>query len=174
MPSIYDTSNWGTNIYYKKHSVVRNGGRFYYSLVDHTSDSAQFNADYTANRWGGVGSAENGETKPQFFWTPSYSSPVSITPRAKIIKFGDGYEQRVSDGINTTLLALDLVFEGRNLDETTAISHFVNQRGGVESFIMVPPAPFHKLKRFIDREFSCAPTFYDNYTLRLKIEEDAN
>jgi phage-related protein len=72
-------------------------------------------------------------TKPEFKWRPQDNYEVSHEPRVKVIKFGDGYEQRIKDGINNQLKRYQL-----NFVEIADIGHeinaFLQARGAVESF----------------------------------------
>src|SRR4051812_21120072 len=120
MASIYNISAWTTSTYYRKNSVVSANGLYYYALVNHTSSATGlFQDSYSANTWGGVGVDDVGNAKPSFFWKPSYDLVVKQDPRIKSIKFGDGYEQRVKDGINNMLIAVDASFDDIDLDEAT-------------------------------------------------------
>lgn len=53
-------------------------------------------------------------------------------------KFGDGYEQRVGDGINNKQQSWPLVFEG-NEATLAPIKNFIDRHGGVRSFHWTPP-----------------------------------
>ncbi len=54
-------------------------------------------------------------------------------PRVKVIKFGDGYEQRFKDGINNQLKRYQLNFVEK-METGKAIDEFLRARGAVESF----------------------------------------
>lgn len=142
--SLYDTETWANDTNYLKNDVVYGGEdfpRYYYALHDHTSNSTgEIDVDITAGHWDGIIFTQN-VYYPHFFWLPSYGLTVRQQPRVKLIKFGDGYEQRIPDGINTTLLEVDYTFENRNLQETHAILHFLNTREGRISFLHTPIAP---------------------------------
>ena len=73
-----------------------------------------------------------------FTFSPSYSVSQTVTPRVKSIQFGDGYMQRVADGINTQPRQWSLVFNG-NEAEITAIENFLIAENGVSSFTWTPP-----------------------------------
>ena len=90
-----------------------------------------------------------------------------------MIKFGDGYEQKYKDGISNKLLDIDYSFEKRDLNEASAILHFLEERNGIETFLFQPHAPFRKQKRFICRSWSDSFIFYNNYSIRAKFEEVA-
>jgi phage-related protein len=74
-----------------------------------------------------------------FTYLPSYGTNLTRTPRVLKSKFGDGYQQRMQDGINHNPRTWKLVFNGRRQDEMDAIEDFLDARGGVESFDWTPP-----------------------------------
>ena len=177
--SIYNIQSWAQNTQYRKNDIVKNGSTYYYAKEDHVSSSshADINETIAANPslWGGTAiDPYNGATKPQFIWTPSYSSDVSLSPRVKIIKFGDGYEQRITDGINTILINIDFLFDGRSIEETTAILHFFYEKAGVKSFLFTPSPPHNIIKRFVCRNWSHQNQFYNNHSIKAKFEEVAS
>ena len=53
--------------------------------------------------------------------------------------FGDGYEQRQTDGLNSDLLEYDLTFENVQQDEGDAIEEFLIARAALEAFFWTPP-----------------------------------
>ncbi len=74
-----------------------------------------------------------------FTWIPDY--PVRPKKQASVLsgKFGDGYEQRAADGINSIRREVALVFKNRTAAEIAAIDAFLTARNGVESFSWTPP-----------------------------------
>lgn len=87
-----------------------------------------------------------------FTWVPSYNASATRKPRVLATKFGDGYEQRVGDGINTNPRDWSLSFEGRKVDEADSIEAFLIARGGFESFDWTDP---HGVAgKFVCREWS--------------------
>jgi len=50
-----------------------------------------------------------------FTFSPKYGAALSKEPRVKMAQFGDGYQQRVGDGINTIAREWSLNFEGTKL-----------------------------------------------------------
>jgi phage-related protein len=74
-----------------------------------------------------------------FTWPVDSNATVSKKPRVNNIKFGDGYEQRTSYGLNTNLQNWDLSFANREEAEANEIDDFLTARGGLESFDWTPP-----------------------------------
>jgi phage-related protein len=127
----------------------------------------------SSTQWDGF-VTHNNEVKTKFIWTPSYGAPTNQNPKVLSVRFGDGYESRISDGINNDLIKLDLVFENRGINETTAILHFLTQRNGRESFVFTPQPPYTSTKKFICRDWRNAQNFYGNYTINANFEEVVN
>lgn len=73
-----------------------------------------------------------------FTWTPDYSPQSEEEPRVLSQSYGDGYTQRMGDGINRLLPSWSLTFT-RSKAEYDAIVAFLRARGGVEAFTFTPP-----------------------------------
>lgn len=73
-----------------------------------------------------------------FTYKPAQGASRNISPRVRTAQFGDGYMQRVGDGINTQPRVWDLTFSRKKAD-IDAIDAFLAARGGVESFDWTPP-----------------------------------
>ena len=69
--------------------------------------------------------------------TPTYGAQKRSAPAKRIARFGDGYEQRITFGINQNPKQWDLTW---NVSETDAdtIEDFLDARGGVEAFEWTP------------------------------------
>lgn len=74
-----------------------------------------------------------------FTYTPDYGAQVSVKPRVRVAQFGDGYEQRIADGINTRPQVWSLQFNNRTDTEAGNITTFLEARNGVEAFDWTPP-----------------------------------
>lgn len=176
MPSIYNISDWTgspnefNQTIYQKNAIVKNNGYFYYATQYHIA-AASFIEDYNLNLWNGVGTDENGTTKPKFFWVPSYGGNINKEPKLNVIQFGDGYIQRSKKQINNNLLNLNLNFNNRDINEFTAICHFLEAREGEESFLYTPQEPFNALKKFICLRWNSVCEFYDNNSISAEFIE---
>lgn len=92
-------------------------------------------------------------TAEVFIWSPSYGARKTHKPRVLASSFGDGYEQRLGDGINRDPERLDLRFSvRRDAQDGDAIDDFLKARGGVESFYFY--TPFKRVGLFVCREWS--------------------
>lgn len=75
---------------------------------------------------------------PTFTWRATYDATKAIAPTVKVIKFGDGYEQRQGAGINRQPRTFALTFR-RVAGEIDDIDEFLKARGAVESFHYTHP-----------------------------------
>ena len=173
MASIFDIPTWEAGTTYVKNDIVRypSGLNKYWYAIE---GSAGTTPSIAAAEWGGVQSS-SGKDRPHFLWTPSYQSSSNFAPVVKVIKLGDGYEQRVAPNINNNLINLDVRFELRSTQEARAILHFLHVRGGVEAFIFEPPDPLNSTKDqfFVCRNWNNSFNFYDNQSMGLKFEQTA-
>lgn len=74
-----------------------------------------------------------------FTWAPDFGATLDRSPKVKTAKFGDGYEQRVADGINNNPRNWPLTFSARTNTEAGQIMTFLDARAGVEAFDWTDP-----------------------------------
>ena len=74
-----------------------------------------------------------------FSYTPDFTAVQNSKPTTRVVKFSDGYEQRIAFGLNTDLKTWRLRFKNRSNDETTQIKGFFEARRGVDSFTWTDP-----------------------------------
>ncbi len=137
------------------------------------NQAAGVDDDIGNDRWGGIYFDDRGVAMPHFFWVPDYNYEVVPTNRVKNVRFGDGYIYRQPDGINNVQLEINLTFSNRDLQEVTAITHFLVTRAGHETFVFLPRPPYSRMKYFICQDFSDIIPFYNNYQVRAKFTEIA-
>ena len=58
---------------------------------------------------------------------PVYNTRITPKPSVNVVSFGDGFEQRLTQGLNQNALSVNLVFELSQTDADTAIT-FLNSR----------------------------------------------
>ena len=70
--------------------------------------------------------------------TPTYGAQKTSAPAVRTVRFGDGYEQRLTFGVNQNPKQWDLTW---NVSETDAdtIETFLDARAGQENFDWTPP-----------------------------------
>jgi phage-related protein len=74
-----------------------------------------------------------------FTYTPDFGAQAVYKPRVRVASFGDGYEQRVADGINVNAQVWNLQFNNRTNTEAGDILTFLAARNAVEAFDWTPP-----------------------------------
>lgn len=93
------------------------------------------------------------------FMLPDAGAQKSHEPRVKVISFGDGYEQRVGDGINKDAEVWELSWTGKTQAEIQAIDTFLKGEAGVTWFYWTTPEGVQKkfvCKRWSVRYFNSA------------------
>jgi phage-related protein len=86
-------------------------------------------------------------------WPVASGERVEITPRVRVARFGDGYEQRVADGIHTLARRFSVRLAAGEAT-VKAADDFLRARGGVEPFDWV--ALDHRPGRWVCRSWSVA------------------
>jgi phage-related protein len=71
--------------------------------------------------------------------TPDKSMMKNSTPRVLVASFGDGYEQRIADGINNLDETYTLTFATRLKADIDDIVAFLDLKKGVSSFPLILP-----------------------------------
>ncbi|MFH0259497.1 phage tail protein [Vibrio mediterranei] len=79
----------------------------------------------------------------RFNWVPVAGFSRRCEPKIKLVKFGDGYQQRSPAGINNKLRTYSASFKYSS-DVIWEIDHFLFHRGGVESFLFIPFGEFEE------------------------------
>lgn len=103
-----------------------------------------------------------------FTYTPVYSVNETKKPRVKVAQFGDGYMQRVADGINTTPRTWSLTFRGTQ-SEIETIDAFLATANGVDSFDWTPPSG--SAGKFLAMEWSVSAANYNDWSLSTTFTE---
>ena len=103
-----------------------------------------------------------------FTYTPSIGVNLSSNFKVRQAQFGDGYQQRVGDGINTNARSWSVSF---NNDAATidTIQAFLDVELGVTSFTWVPPVGVSG--KFICMGYSRSIDDYDSETLSATFTE---
>ena len=149
-------------VYYSGHDISNHSGYYYNS-----GDSDEVTAT-TAN--GPVG-ANSLWTKDVFYFKPSNFS-IPQEPRFLKSELNREYIKRWNDGINTNLLNINLNFEGKSEKEAKAITHFLINKKGYESFKFSPPKPYNQSdKIFVCNSWTDDFIFSDNRSLTASFQE---
>ena len=174
--SIYNINAYDSLLTYEKHDIVVFSGTFknlsisngfLYCVEDSTTGT------FDENDWDGY-VTDSSSIKPKFLWVPTKDNSVNSAPKVRVLKFGDGYESRVPNGINNNLITYDLSFESLTINETTAIIHFFETRNAQESFIWAGRPPYVKNLRYVVREWNNREIFTNNFSISAKFEQVVN
>jgi phage-related protein len=104
-----------------------------------------------------------------FSYAPDYGIDLTAKPRTISVKFGDGYEQRIADGINTNPEKWSLTFSGTLSGRIAAILAFVKALNGVDSFDWTSPAG--TTGKFKCQEYGLKVDQFDSYQLTAQFEQ---
>lgn len=74
-----------------------------------------------------------------FTISPAISNQLVVRPLVRKTAFGDGYEQRVTFGLNSRPEEWALTFHCRSTTERDAVLDFLEARNGTESFDWTTP-----------------------------------
>lgn len=72
--------------------------------------------------------------KPSTYAVPDRQLSKAATRKTLVANFGDGYEQRIADGINSVKLKFSLTFNTRTIEEIDEIASYLESVLAVESF----------------------------------------
>lgn len=108
-----------------------------------------------------------------FTYTPSFPATQTSQPRVRRFQAGDGYEQRVTFGLNYDLKEWDLTFDNRSDADAAAITGFLEARGGVESFTWTPPITGSNPAQFICSEWQISLNSCNLNTITAKFRQVA-
>jgi len=179
MASIYDTvPNWSAATTYNKFNIViGSDGRYYYSVINSNQNKnpTSTSPSYLGSTWDGYISLNN-VLYPNFWWKPSYNGSIQHKPKLKINQFGNGYQQRLNDGINNDLIELNLSFQNRSELETVSILHFLKERNGQQSFVYNIPTIYSKSSndlttKFTSFSWNASYVSYNNYNIEVDLTE---
>jgi len=142
--------------------------------MSYTADSTTITADstvYTADMFVGPSGQPVGPY-PALPYEPDNALDVTHAPRVIRAKFGDGYEQRVKDGINHDLQVWNVTYELKGYAMSQTLYSFFKGLGGVDAFVWTPPGDAVQ-RRFVVREFSRSLPYGATaiQTLTFKFEE---
>jgi phage-related protein len=105
----------------------------------------------------------------QFTWTPEFGAQRTVTPNVDVVKFGDGYENRIAKGINFKAFSWNLQFNYRDSVEGPAILAFLESCAGLQSFDWQPPG-LTKTYKFVCRTWAHTIEKANLYTIQATFE----
>ena len=101
---------------------------------------------------------------------PKYNYTIIRQPNVKVVSFGDGFEQRLTEGLNQNPITLNLKFDLSQTDSTTAIN-FLNARitDGASFTFLVPNE--NVTKNFVCQSYPTSVPFLDRVVLTCTFRE---
>ncbi|ADM43327.1 MULTISPECIES: phage tail protein [Edwardsiella] len=87
-----------------------------------------------------------------FRWQVRPDMVVESEPRVHVVKFGEGYEQRRSSGLNGDLKSYEVTIKVSR-DDAHALEAFLSRHGGVSAFLWTPPY-VHRQIRVVCRKWA--------------------
>ena len=101
---------------------------------------------------------------------PKYNYTVSRQPTVSVISFGDGFEQRITQGLNQNPIILNLTFDLSQTDSTTAVN-FLNARitDGASFTFLVPNE--NVTKNFVCQSYPSSIPYLNRVRLKCVFRE---
>ncbi|MDZ5641660.1 phage tail protein [Enterobacter sp. A103] len=84
-------------------------------------------------------------TDEVFHWKVRPDMRVESEPRVRVVKFGDGHEQRQPDGLNTDLKKYTVTLSVPR-QQAALLETFLSRHGGVKSFLWTPPYGYRQIR----------------------------
>ena len=101
---------------------------------------------------------------------PKYDYTITRQPTVNVISFGDGFEQRLTEGLNQNPITLNLKFDLSQTESTTAVN-FLNDRitDGASFTFLVPNE--NVTKNFVCQSYPTSVPFLNRVTLTCTFRE---
>jgi phage-related protein len=104
-----------------------------------------------------------------FTWLPSYGATRDKTVRQLEARFGDGYSQRVGDGINIIKRVWNVPFDYRTQSEADAIDAYLELYSGGASFAWTDPDGY--TGKWICRQWNRTPVSATVFSIAAVFEQ---
>jgi phage-related protein len=105
-----------------------------------------------------------------FTWVPEFGSQKTVKPAVTQIKFGDGYEQRLANGLNTMAESWNLNFVHRESADALALIAFLETCAAVTAFDWTPPDTATE-KEFVCRSWTVVPEKGGRFSITAQFEQ---
>jgi len=87
---------------------------------------------------------------------PTVGTTLTMRPRVRVAQFGDGYSQRMADGLNAQPQIWTVSWSPVTQANADAIINFLAARGGVQAFRWTPPGQATQ-RAFVCHEWTVTP-----------------
>jgi phage-related protein len=108
--------------------------------------------------------------------TPDTALTKSSTPKVLKISFGDGYEQRIADGINSLAENYSLTFNNRTKEAIDDIVLFLDTQKNVNKFLFTMPDTNNTTRtgekdvKVVSTDYTTSYDYEDFYSLTLSLK----
>lgn len=116
--------------------------------------------------------AKNPEWTTGFLFAPTYSTKIASKNQAIITQLGNGYTQRMSNGVNTFQQEVSLTFQNRSSREARAVTNFVQDKMGKDSFeilLMDPMLNNQPNQKYVAATVDVNPVAYNLYDISVPV-----
>lgn len=103
--------------------------------------------------------------------SPDWGYRFQVTARVGNNQFGDGYSQRVPDGLNTMLRSTTLTYTDRPTVEKETLRIFLEAQAGVTNFDWQPEGEPVSSKWYAPK-WTISPSSGDSWKISIDIHED--
>jgi len=110
-------------------------------------------------------------TKKHFYWPLNKGISFNESPRFFKQSFQNDFVVRVEDGLNKSLLKLNINLTSRTDKQAKAILHFLEKHRGYDQFLFTPPSPYNETKPFLCTEWKHTIKFKDNNDISIMLQE---
>ena len=101
---------------------------------------------------------------------PSYGSKPQVEFRILSADFGEGYTQRVGDGLNTKIEKWDMTWNNLTTGEKDVIINFLDAREGAEAFNFTMPGKSSS-EKWICNRYQATPTNPSFFSISAEFEK---
>jgi len=107
-----------------------------------------------------------------FLWRESYGCRAERKPRVLVARFGDGYEQRVAQGLRPVIEVWRIGFDMTDEGDARVIDAFLQRHAGITAFLWNPPDRTDSI-RVVCREWTLEHPSFGFSNISAQFEEVA-
>lgn len=145
-------------------------------IIDGDGSSTSGWIKYVNPGWNDTGSGGtvygNPEWTTGFMFAPTYGTKIGTKNQVIMTQLGNGYSQRMSNGVNTFQQQIDLMFQNRSSREARAITNFIQDKMGKDAFqilLMDPMINNQPNQKYVAADINVNPTSYNLYEIGITV-----
>lgn len=104
--------------------------------------------------------------------SPDWGYVISTDPRIDVTQYGDGYSQRIGDGLNTMLRSTTLTFTEKTDAEKEVLRLFLEAANGVTSFTWAGDDDPDEETLWYAPKWTITPVAAHLWTITVDLKED--